>query len=247
MAITSEITVTPLNGFSPIPLYVQLKKSIIEQLRTGELPYGSKLPSEIEIANWYGVSRNTVRTALLELADEGYLIRKQGKGTFVRHQKVEENISSNISFTEVCIANGIEPGHRLITLALQQATPLDVEAFDIDEDSRIVYIERVLYGNQTPVVLDQTYLPEKFSALMQQNLDDVSLYATISSLFGITMQRSKKTIELAYASDQEAIYLNVKKDNPVLLMTETVFDDTGQPVHRSRQIILGDRFKYVVY
>lgn len=238
---------TPLNDQSPIPLYVQLKQNILDKMNKGELAHGSKLPSEFEISKEFEVSRNTVRTALLELADEGYLVRKQGKGTFVRHQKVAENISTNTSFTEVCIANGIEPGHRLITLSLQPSTEEDVEALRISEGDRVLYIERVLYGNNVPVVLDQTFLPEKYSALMKEDLDDVSLYSVITRLFSINMQRSRKTIELAYASAREADLLNIRKDSPVLLMTETVFDADGSPIHRSKQIILGDRFKYVVY
>lgn len=238
---------TPLNDQSPIPLYVQLKQNILDKMNNGELAHGSKLPSEFEISKEFEVSRNTVRTALLELADEGYLVRKQGKGTFVRHQKVAENISTNTSFTEVCIANGIEPGHRLITLSLQPSTEEDVEALRISEGDRVLYIERVLYGNNVPVVLDQTFLPEKYSALMKEDLDDVSLYSVITRLFSINMQRSRKTIELAYASAREADLLNIRKDSPVLLMTETVFDADGSPIHRSKQIILGDRFKYVVY
>ncbi len=236
-----------LNDMSPVPLYAQLKQDILSRMSNGDLPYGAKLPSEIEISKEYAVSRNTVRTALLELADDGYLVRKQGKGTFVRHQKVAENISTNISFTEVCIANGIEPGHRLVTLSLQPASEEDVEALGIEEGDRVLFLERILLGNNVPVVLDQTFLPEKYAGLMKEDLDDVSLYATISRLFNITMRRSKKTIELAFASDREAEYLNIRKDSPVLLMTETVFDADGSPVHRSKQIILGDRFKYVVY
>lgn len=236
-----------LNDMSPVPLYAQLKQDILARINNGDLPNGCKLPSEIEMSIEYAVSRNTVRTALLELAEEGYLIRKQGKGTFVRHQKVAENISSNISFTEVCIANGIEPGHHLVTLSLQQASEQDIAALGIKQDERVLFIERILLGNNIPVVLDQAYFPEKYAALMKENLEDVSLYATIARLFNITMQRSRKTIELAYASDREAEFLNIKKDSPVLLMTETVYDAEGSPVHRSKQIVLGDRFKYVVY
>jgi GntR family transcriptional regulator len=235
-----------LTSSSPIPLYIQLKDVLIKKIKTGEWPAGFKLPSELDLCKLYSISRNTVRGAIAELSSEGILVCKQGKGTFVNYQKVEENISANQSFTSVCIANGMKPSNKLITLALQPAGPKDRAALGIDQDEKIVYIERVLMGNQIPVIYDQVYLSGRFSTILKENLEGVSLYATLHRVFNIVPKRSHKTIELAYANQREASLLNIRKDSPVLLMNEVVYDFENSPVHRTRQIILGDRFKYVI-
>ncbi|MBQ9942134.1 MAG: GntR family transcriptional regulator, partial [Christensenellaceae bacterium] len=72
-----------LNQLSVIPLYKQLKKIIEDDIDQGLLQPGQLLPSEMELSHRHGVSRITVRTALQELTDEGRLIRRRGKGTFV--------------------------------------------------------------------------------------------------------------------------------------------------------------------
>ena len=72
-----------LDQNSSIPLYEQLKNDIKRDIKEGVFPAGSRMPSEDELGEKYSVSRITVRRAVKELCDEDYLIKKQGKGTFV--------------------------------------------------------------------------------------------------------------------------------------------------------------------
>jgi GntR family transcriptional regulator len=235
-----------LDSASATPLYSQLKEVLLENIQSGELKGGAKLPTETELCDLYKVSRNTVRTAIDELSKEGYLIKKQGKGTFVQHKKIGENISSNLSFSSVCISNGMKPSNQLITVALQPATEADIKALNIKPGSKVLYIARVLYADGIPVIYDKLYINEIYSDLIKENLNNVSIYSLLYQKYGVVMKHSHKTIELAYANEEEAALLNTKKGDPVLLMNETVFDSLGNPVHRTKQIILGDRFKYVV-
>lgn len=68
---------------SNFPLYVQLKNTIIEKIKAGELKRGSPLPTEHELCSEYGISRFPVRQAMEALVKDGYLTRTRGKGTFV--------------------------------------------------------------------------------------------------------------------------------------------------------------------
>jgi GntR family transcriptional regulator of arabinose operon len=64
--------------------YQEFKRTLLEKIRSGELKPGERLVSEPELAENYGISRNTVRQAIKELETEGYLSRTSGKGTFLR-------------------------------------------------------------------------------------------------------------------------------------------------------------------
>lgn len=66
-----------------VPLYRQLKDKILSDISSGKLAEGEKIPTEIELSELYNISRITVRNAVKELVAEGYLVKKQGKGTFV--------------------------------------------------------------------------------------------------------------------------------------------------------------------
>lgn len=68
-----------------IPKYMQLKNELLSWLEQGKLQPGKQVPSENEIAEQFGLSRQTVRQTFGELEKEGWLERIQGKGTFVRH------------------------------------------------------------------------------------------------------------------------------------------------------------------
>lgn len=235
-----------LSPTSAVPLYRQLKQLLLEQIDNGKLKGGDRLPTESELCSIYHVGRNTVRTAINELVQEGFLIKKQGKGTFVHMQKIGENITSNLSFSAVCLSNGVVPSNRLVTVALQPASPIDLAALHMAPGSRIMYLARILSADGVPVIYDRLYIHEKYSSLISEPLDNISFYSLLTQKFHITPTRSKKTIELARANEEEAHLLNIKKDDPVLLMNEIVYDENNDPVHRTKQIILGDRFKYEI-
>ena len=74
---------TALSLDSDIPLYAQLVGIIKRSISTGALPVGALLPSEAELCRCLSISRNTVRQAIGELEDEGLVVRKRGRGTFV--------------------------------------------------------------------------------------------------------------------------------------------------------------------
>ena len=78
-----------LDSSLPYTLQFQLHTEILRKIQTDEWATGQAIPSERELCNEYGVSRATVREVLKSLTQSGYLIRKQGIGTFVESVKVE--------------------------------------------------------------------------------------------------------------------------------------------------------------
>lgn len=72
-----------------VPIYIQVKNYIMEKVKSGEFPAGGKIPTERELAQTLGISRNTVSTAYRELLIEGFLEARQGRGTFVRQVSVD--------------------------------------------------------------------------------------------------------------------------------------------------------------
>ena len=75
---------------SPLPLYVQLKEIIKQQIAEGILKEGALLPSERDLCKIYNISHITVRQALVELTKEGVLFRVPGRGTFVKGKEEQE-------------------------------------------------------------------------------------------------------------------------------------------------------------
>jgi GntR family transcriptional regulator len=84
----------------PTPAYAQLVRHLREQIASGELRPGDRLPSHRELAASFGVSTNTVLTALRVLRDEGLVSGQQGRGTFVRTAVVRSPPSRDSSALE---------------------------------------------------------------------------------------------------------------------------------------------------
>ena len=83
------------------PLYTKISDYVMEKIQNEEWPVGYMLPPEVELCQQFGVSRTSVRTALLTLVNDGYLHRVKGKGTFVTTpQRVEESTIFIESFAE---------------------------------------------------------------------------------------------------------------------------------------------------
>src|SRR5699024_8834678 len=91
-----------LDTASATPLFQQLAEELRQAIRTGEYPAGSQLPTEHQLCDRYQVSRVTVRKALEELSQRGEVIRRPGKGTFVANKKFQRDLTSVLSFTEMC-------------------------------------------------------------------------------------------------------------------------------------------------
>ena len=82
----------------PVALYYQVREDLLHKIQSGQWGPDFKMPPERELCETYGVSRITVRKALDDLQNEGYLDRVQGKGTFVRRATMEKKLSKFYSF-----------------------------------------------------------------------------------------------------------------------------------------------------
>jgi GntR family transcriptional regulator len=74
----------PIHRASPVPFYFQLAELLEQEIASGRWAAGSRLPSEPDLCRHFGLSRTTVRQALMRLEQRGLIDRLKGQGTFVR-------------------------------------------------------------------------------------------------------------------------------------------------------------------
>ncbi len=98
------------------PLYYQLKQTLLKWIEGGDYPPGSILPSEKQLQDSFGISRTTVRMALKELEQEGFLVRSPGKGTFVASMKIESGPRRILSFTQEMLNMGLQVSNQVVSL-----------------------------------------------------------------------------------------------------------------------------------
>ena len=99
------------------PLYQQIFEEIKGAIEAGDYVPKERIPSEPELSERYGVSRITVRRAVEELCAEGYLVKQQGRGTFVSTPHINRRLlqyTAARSFTDVCRDSNMKPGAHVL-------------------------------------------------------------------------------------------------------------------------------------
>lgn len=236
-----------LNSDHPEPLYIQLKKAIQAAIHNGTFQQGEKIPTETELSDRYHVSRITVRKAVEELAQEGYLTKRQGKGTFVSHPKIGRKIEHVIGFTAACKANGLTSHSRVTRREIIVPDSDLAGALQLAEEEKAIYIQRTRYAGDSPLMLENNYYPaSRFSFLMDEALEG-SLYDLLRDKYGIDPnQPGETTLEIVLADEDKARLLETSIGKPLFYMKTMIYDQHGLPVHAGRQFMIGDRYQFTL-
>ncbi|PUU87380.1 MAG: GntR family transcriptional regulator, partial [Halanaerobium sp.] len=144
-----------INKNSPLPLYYQLKESILNAVKNKEFEVGERLPSERELAEYHNISRMTVKKAVDILVDNGYLIRKQGSGTFVTDYQQSYSISPLLSFTKEMEKKGLSYTTKILAfnkIRDKQAA----KKMNLDSKTELFKLERLRLIENKPFLLENT-------------------------------------------------------------------------------------------
>ena len=230
-----------LSADSASPLYRQLMQRLRADIAAGVYPAHSRIPSEQELCEVYGVSRVTVRKALGELTQEGLLKRQQGKGTFVCIPRLYSDLKDVNSFHDACRLMGCEPSTRLIHAQLVRADEEDRVKLDCD-DGQVVEITRLRLADDLPVMIETNRFPMACAWLLEEKLTG-SLYQLLEARH-LVPKRGIHEISLTYAVATEARLLTVEPGSALMRLDQVIYDQHDRPLHTSHQVIRGDRFTF---
>lgn len=231
---------------SPLPLYYQLEEHIKQTIQSEKLLPGDALPSERELSESLQISRMTVRQAITNLVNKGYLFREKGRGTFVSYQKFEQNLKGLTSFTEDMIARRLVPGNKLLHFEIFPAEQ-DVQALlSLEADELIYKIKRLRLANEEPIALETNYLPVKLVPGLTPEILEKSLYTYIEDKLHLKIGHATQTVESALVNEEDIKHLNVKKGMPVLLIQRETFLEDGTPLELVRSSYRADRYKFKI-
>jgi len=232
----------PLEKKSQSPLYQQLMTRLKNDIMAGVYPAGARIPSEQLLCDTYGVSRVTVRKAMLDLVQEGLLVRRQGKGTFVADERIQRDLQQITSFSAACRQMGHSASARLISAELTEASAEDAEKLNLPAGVRVVEICRLRLCDNEPVMLEINRFPESYAFLLQENAE-ASLYEQLMQR-GVKPASAVHDISLGHATPLVSRHLGCLQGDALLLLDELVFDQHGDPLHLSRQWIRGDKYTF---
>ncbi|MDP4084872.1 MAG: GntR family transcriptional regulator [Bacillota bacterium] len=231
---------------SPIPIYYQLEEHIKELIENGELKPGDSLPAERVYAEEYKISRMTVRQALTQLVNEGYLHRIQGKGTFVAERKIMQPLQGLTSFTEDMKARGFKPGSQLIRFEVIPATIQIADQLSIQEYAPVYEIKRIRMADDVPMALETNYISANLIKGLTENIVNQSIYSYIEGHLGLKIETASQIIESSIANQIEANSLSIKKGSPIMLIQRNTYLENGTPVEFVKSVYRADRYQFMI-
>lgn len=219
------------------PLYLQIKAVLEKSLEAGEWRPGEAIPSEMELAARFRVAQGTVRKAILALASDNLLVRRQGKGTFVATHTEEK--ASVFRFLRIRRDDGEDeyPASRLIDIRRGKASTEIARLLDLNAGDAVLLLRRVLDYAGQPVVLDDITLPAAaFKGLSKARVMDYhgSMYGLFETQFGIRMLKAEERLRAVSADPASASILGVAPGSPLLAVDRVTFTYGERPVEVRR-------------
>ncbi|MER6434112.1 GntR family transcriptional regulator [Streptomyces sp900105245] len=224
-------------------LVEQVRSGLRELIDTGTYKPGDQLPNEQEMGNRFGVSRATLREAYRGLSEAGYLVQRQGSGTFVARSPNQHALDLNLSYTEMIRSAGFTPSIVVLKSYTQQANDDDVARLGLPPDEDVLVVERLRLADDRPVVFSIDKLRAALVSPHVRGSDDFG-----QSLFGLLEQLScgarngRACIKPVLASGAAARHLQVAEGSPLLFFDETDFDASGRAVLASSEWHTSDVF-----
>ncbi|MCA9522917.1 MAG: GntR family transcriptional regulator [Myxococcales bacterium] len=228
-----------------LPRYAEIAESLRGQIENGELNPGDRLPSERELSRALGVTRPTLRQALLDLELEGLLRRRPGAGTFVAEPKIERLTGRLSPFTRGMEQKGLEPGARVLLVETRPASKSIAARLQLTVSAPLFYCHRLRLIGGEPMMLEKFYLPAQLVPAFDTLDLSGSIYQALEQQYGVVVQRAQQSLEAVAASKQEAQLLCVAPGDPLLMERRIAFDPAGHPVEYAKDLYRGDRFRFL--
>lgn len=232
------------------PKYVTLKRDIIKNINDEKYVAGEMIPSERELMDLYNVSRITVRNAVADLVNEGYLYKIQGKGTFLKNDHVTQDLFSLTSCTQDIIKLGKTPSRKVVSSKVAKADDALQKKLKINSNDKVFMLERIYYANDEPINFTQTFLPYKYiKGIENYDFSKASLYEVIENKYNIKITQATRTVEAVIAHDEICDYLSVKSGVPLLLfkcVTYGLVNKKNVPVETFNCYYRSDHFSFFI-
>ena len=233
-----------------LPFYYQIKQTIKDWIIHGEFSAGEKIPSEHELSKQFIVARLTVRQAISQLIQEGFLVRRRGIGTFVTDNR---NFIKSLSVQSTGFLNEVfyqahKAKAKSVTLTRTMAPQYIRGKLELGAEAQeVVQVKRVRYLGENSFSFTVNYLPlEIGSKVNEEELYKKPFLQVLEQDLGIHIAESFETVKASFADSEVAEELGIPSGSPILFVETVIYTKRRKPVQFVQASYRGDSYQYIV-
>jgi GntR family transcriptional regulator len=187
----------------------------------------------------------TLRRAISELADEGFLYAVRGQGTFVAEPRITKGAELT-TFSEDMRARGLVPSARVITAVVREAPEVIAPALELEPGAEVFELYRLRLADRIPMCLEMSYLPARFfPGLMDHDLS-ASLHEILRTRYRTRAVRSDHRMKAVALTKTQADLLSTRRGGPAFEVRRITADNRGRLIEHATSLYRGDRYDFNV-
>ena len=231
----------------PSPKYLEIQNLLLQRIKNGDYQEGQLIPKEIDLAEQLNVSRPTVRHAIRNLVQGGYLERRKKSGTIVTQTKIKQQFTHVIeSYNTEIQNNGLVAKTQVLNFSTEKASDEVAEALTIKPNTEVYKLVRLRSADNKPVVFVVTYLPiAQLPDLQKIDFTHHSLYSELAKA-GLEITHVSRKIEVHPATEEEAQLLETDIKAPIFYFHTIGFTKDHRALEYSIASYRGDLNYFMV-
>ncbi|MDQ0970910.1 trehalose operon repressor [Neobacillus sp. 179-C4.2 HS] len=227
--------------------YQIIFNTIVDQIKSGEIPPNSLLPSENELKEQYDTSRETIRKALNLLAQNGYIQKVRGKGSIVIDiNKFDFPVSGLVSFKE--LADKMEKKPRTIVNELSLIFKPDAyikQQLQLSGKDQVWKIVRTREIGGKKIILDKDYLAAKYVPSITEEICANSIYAYLENDLNLKISFAKKEIVVEEPTAEDRSFLDLEGFHNIVVIKNYVYLEDASLFQYTESRHRPDKFRFV--
>ena len=231
----------------PSPKYLEIQNLLLQRIKNGDYQEGQLIPKEVDLAEQLNVSRPTVRHAIRNLVQGGYLERRKKRGTIVTQTKIKQQFTHVIeSYNTEIQNNGLVAKTQVLNFSTEKASDEVAEALTIKPNTEVYKLVRLRSADNKPVVFVITYLPiAQLPDLQKIDFTHHSLYSELAKA-GLEITHVSRKIEVHPATEEEAQLLETDIKAPIFYFHTIGFTKDHRALEYSIASYRGDLNYFMV-
>lgn len=208
---------------NPTPVYYQVQLALKKQIEEGHWLPGEKIPTEKKLADLYSLSTGTIRQAIMNLVNEGYLYRVAGKGSFVQGTVLRRK---NLRYYRMLshFQDDDEANLTIKFLSLKKIDPGQdqIRCLNLRQNQKIYKLSRLFYCNNRPTIHSISYLPcnmfNRLEKIPFAAFENAPIYTVLEDHYGITTVHNKELFSSTTSDSKNAKILDTEIGSSLLLI-----------------------------